>query len=233
MITVFTLSYNEQLQLPNLINHYRERFPGCKIVCYDNMSTDDTVSIAKNNNCDVISYDTNNQIVDSKYLEIKNNCWKNASTDWVLVCDVDELLDINQDQLLKEEENHSTIIKSEGYNMVSMNDLDSFEDIKYGYRAEPHDKSYLFNKKFIKEINYEPGSHIAKPEGIINFSNKSYIAYHYHFIAKPLLIKRYAMFAKRLSSQNLKNKWGFHYLYTEEQIHKEYERVRSISVKLL
>jgi len=62
--------------LPFMIKWYRERFPNCLIIVYDNESTDRSVQIALENNCKVISYSTNNQLSDSKYLEIKNNCWK-------------------------------------------------------------------------------------------------------------------------------------------------------------
>ena len=104
MITVYTIAYNEELIMQFMIDHYRSRFPGCNIVVYDNMSTDNTTKIARANDCEVIQYDTNNQIQDRRYIEIKNNCWKNALTEWVLICDMDELLDINAEQLKKEEE---------------------------------------------------------------------------------------------------------------------------------
>src|SRR3990167_11265325 len=99
MITVYTITYNESLLIQFMIDHYRSRFPDCRIVVYDNISTDDTVKIALANGCEVIPYDTNGQIQDSHYIQIKNNCWKDAKTDWVLICDMDELLDINTAQL--------------------------------------------------------------------------------------------------------------------------------------
>ena len=65
-----------------MIKWYRERFPNCLIIVYDNESTDRSVQIALENNCKVISYSTNNQLSDSKYLEIKNNCWKTDYTSY-------------------------------------------------------------------------------------------------------------------------------------------------------
>jgi len=233
MITVYTVAYNEELQIQFLIDHYRLRFSNCDIVVYDNQSSDNTVAIAKANNCEVISYDTNNQIQDSKYLEIKNNCWKSAKTDWVLVCDVDELLDINESQLKNEENNSVTIIKSEGYNMVNMEDNLDLDGIKYGARTEYHDKSYLFNKKFINEINYEPGCHKCNPIGIASYSNNAYKLYHYNFINEKLSIEKYKSYAFRLSQENLKNGWGNHYLRTAEEVSSEYNNIRNKAIKLL
>ena len=102
MITIYTICFNEELILPFFVKWYRKKFPNCRIIIYDNYSTDSTEKIALQNNCQVIKYDSNNQIRDDLYLNIKNNCWKDAETDWVLVCVVDELLDINQTQLIGE-----------------------------------------------------------------------------------------------------------------------------------
>ena len=233
MINVYTIAYNEELQIKFLIDHYRLRFPNCHIVVYDNMSTDNTVSIAESNGCEVISYDTNNQIQDSKYLKIKNNCWKNALNDWVLVCDVDELLDINEMQLKEEEYKNITIIRSEGYNMVNMEDNLDIYGIKHGARTVYHDKSYLFNKKFISDINYEPGCHKCNPVGFVSYSENAYKLYHYNFINENLSVEKYQIYRNRLSPENLKNGWGNHYLHTDEQVRAEFKDVRNKAIKLL
>ena len=145
-ITIYTIAYNEEFMLPFFIKWYKDKFSDCKIVIYDNYSTDNTVQIALDNNCEVIQYDTNNQLSDSKYLEIKNNCWKDATTDWVLVCDVDELLDINSSLLNTDQ----TLFKSKGYNMCNVENIDNILDIKYGIESSAYDKVLCFNKKYIK-----------------------------------------------------------------------------------
>ena len=62
--------------LPYFIRHYRKNFPDCRIIVYDNHSTDATVKIAEAADCEVIPYDTGNHLDDMKYLEIKNHCWQ-------------------------------------------------------------------------------------------------------------------------------------------------------------
>lgn len=232
MLTLYTVAYNEDMFIQFMIDHYREKFPNCNIVVYDNMSTDNTVYIAKKNGAQVIQYDTNNQINDSKYLEIKNNCWKNATTDWVIICDADELLNINQEQLLEEESRGNTIISTEGYNMVNMEDNYDLYNIKYGARATQYDKSYLFNKKYIKEINYEVGCHKSNPIGTVKLSDNKYPAYHYNFVNIDLCIEKYKAYGKRLSYENLKYGWGNHYLNSEEKIRSEFNEIRSKAIKL-
>lgn len=232
MITIFAPVYNEDKIIWHFINHYRKRFPNCNIVFYNNMSDDYTIPIIVDNGCSFIDYDTNNQICDSKYLEIKNNCWKNSETDWVLVCDADEFLDINENQLKEEENNGTTIIKSSSYHMINHNNDFKIENITHGVRAENHDKLLLFNKRYIKDINYEPGCHRSNPIGNVKFNTNEYIMYHYKFLNLDYTLYRYELFSKRLSPENKKNNWGFHYTWAKDKIISEYNQMLKSSVKL-
>ena len=220
MITIYTIAYNEEIILPYFIKWYKKRFPDCRIVIYDNESTDNTVKIALENNCEIISYSTNNQLSDSTYLKIKNNCWKTANTNWVLVCNSDEFLDISIEDLKKEK---STIIRSKGFNMYNLTKDETVENTTYGVRARQYDKFYLFNKKFINEINYEAGCHSAKPKGKIIYSEKSYLLLHFSYIGENYIIERYKRNVNRLSDENIKNGWGIHYKETEKIIKDKFK----------
>ncbi len=233
MITVYTLAYNEELFIQFMIDHYRERFPNCRIVLYDNMSTDDTVKIAKQNGCEIIPYDTKGLLMDSRFLEIKNSCWKTATTDWVVVCDMDELVDITEDQLRDEEQQGSTIITCNTYDMVNMENNTDIAGIKYGTKSPLPGKTCLFNKKFISEINYDPGCHTCHPIGDVKYSSKAYILYHYASLGEDVTIARFKARASRLSPENLQNRWGYHYLMTPKEIRDEYieERKKAIKVR--
>src|SRR3989344_7410362 len=118
MITVYTITYNEEILIQFMIDHYRERFPGCRIVVYDNMSTDNTVKIALANDCEIVPFDTHNEFQDRRHMEIKNNCWKDAKTDWVLMCDLDELVNIHEAELKIEEKLGTSMIRCEFYDMI-------------------------------------------------------------------------------------------------------------------
>lgn len=230
---LFVMAYNEELFLQYMIDHYRKNFPGCFITVYDNQSTDRTAEIARLNNCEVLEFNTNNQIDDFKTRELKNNCWKGANTDWVLVCDVDELLDINEEQLKKEELNGTTIIKSIGFNMVNMNDDYNFDNIKYGTRVPQYDKYYLFSKKNINEILYQCGGHSASPRGNIKLSETAYKLYHYKGIHPDYLIARFKWTAKRLSQNNIKHGMGLYWLNVpEEKIRADFECARQGAIKI-
>ena len=212
------MAYNEEIKMQFMIDHYKKRFINCHFVIYDNYSIDNTHSIAEKNNCEIRMYDSNNQIDDMNLRDLKNSCWKDAKTDWVLICDVDELLDITEQDLIKEESLGSTIIRTDGWNMINLEENDDLYSIKYGIRAANYDKNYLFNKRFIKEIKYECGCHRSSPDGIIKYSDKIYKLYHYSFINTNFLIERYKYTAKRLSETNKKYGMGSYHLASEEEI---------------
>lgn len=232
MVTVYTLTYNEELLIKFMVDHYLQRFPECRIVVHDNLSTDQTVKIALEEGCEVIPYDTQNQLSDRRFLEIKNNCWKNALTDWVLVCDLDELLDINETQLKTEEASGATIIRSETYDMINLKDNLDIAGIKYGVASPLPGKLCLFNKKYVSEINYDPGCHNCNPQGKVVYSKRAYRLYHYASLGESATIERFKIRAARLSPENLKNRWGFHYLMTPEEIREEYATERAKAVKV-
>lgn len=231
MITLYTITYNEELLIKFMIDHYRTRFPGCRIVVYDNISSDNTVKIAKENGCEVIPYDTNNQLQDLTYIKIKNNCWKNALTDWVLICDLDELLDINKAQLEEEERLGTSIVRARGYNMVNTTDNLDIAKMHYGERDSGNDKSYLFNKKLINEINYEIGCHNCDPRGSIRYSKKAYKLYHYCYLNYHVSVRRFRVFSQRMSPENIAGGWG-NYSLTRKEIRALYTEAWKHKVKV-
>ena len=243
MVTIYNISFNEEIILQKFIDHYKYQFPNCEIVIYDNQSTDKTKEIALKNGCKILEYNSNNEIRDDLYLEIKNNCWKQAKTDWVLICDTDEFLDINQEQLEKED---CSIILSKGYNMVNLEDDLIFDNIKFGIRAKQYDKYYLFNKSKIKEINYEAGCHSANPKGEIKFSKNVYNLFHYTMLSEQYLVDRYKRNFERLSKENKKYGWGIQYSDSEQTIrdrfttakkwfseNKQFNSEQAINIKMI
>jgi hypothetical protein len=214
--------------LPYFVAHYRKRFPNCKIVVYDNESIDKTVEIAESLGCQILTYKTDNRLNDLVYLEIKNNCWKNE-LNWVIIADCDELVDISENDLINEK---ATIIMFEAYNMVNLrNDL-NIEGITNGVRAESYDKAYCFNASKIDEIGYGAGCHWFEPKGLVEYSENIYKAYHYKYINIDYMINRHAIFASRLSDENIRRGYGAHYMYGEQQIIEEFETARKQSIKI-
>jgi hypothetical protein len=75
--------------LPYFLNHYSKMVD--KIVVYDNQSTDNSVEILKSfKGCEIEirDYNTNNEIQDGTLMMVKNNCWKNDNSDYIIVLDI-------------------------------------------------------------------------------------------------------------------------------------------------
>jgi hypothetical protein len=222
MITIHMIAYNEEKIIGFMIENYKKYLPNCNIVLYDNESTDNTKHIALDYGCSVITYKTNNTLSDAKYLEIKNNCWKDSKTKWNIACDCDELTVITEDDIIHEEKLGSNIISFEGYSMMNNADNVDLYSMKHGFRDNGYDKQYLFNKAQIKEINYEPGCHKSKPipenNYNIKFSDKKYKALHFKYLSPNYTICRNYLFANRLSSENKEKGWGIHYNFSDQSV---------------
>ena len=96
-VHIFLLCYNEEFLLPKTIHHYKTYLPNCHITIYDNESTDNSVNIAKQLGCSIVSWKTTDEIDDEKYVEIKNTCWNGLHDGaWVIVGDMDEWFNRSQ-----------------------------------------------------------------------------------------------------------------------------------------
>jgi glycosyltransferase involved in cell wall biosynthesis len=234
-ITIHTVTYNEELLMQLMVDHYRARFPNCHIVVYDNQSTDRTVEIAKANGCEIRHYDSGGQVNDQMLWETKNTCWKNAKTDWVLVCDLDEMLDITEQQLIEEDAQGVTKIKCECYHMVNMEDNLDVRGITHGARDPRdtvYDKDLLFNKKFV-DINYiNNDCHFTNSKGTIK-NSKPYKMFHYKYVNPDLFVNKQKISASRLSEINRKNGWGAQCLRDEGNLRNEFQQARDAAVKIL
>lgn len=228
ILSVYTITYNEETLLPFFIKHWRSRFKNCPITIFDNESTDNTINIAKSNNCVVIPYSTNNTLQNKKLSEIKNNCWKNAKSKFVAVQECDELTDIYLDDLINAD---WTLIKTKGYCMVQKNN-EPIEQIVHGFYSQPYSKTTIFNKMEIKEINYNIGAHEASPEGNINYSNKIFNLYHYSPMTEDHVVKRWNSNRLRRSSQDKERGWGSHYEQSEQKLRDWFKYTQKISTKV-
>ena len=225
-MTIYTITYNEELMLPFFVAHYRRNFPDCKIVIYDNESTDNTAIIATKLGCEVRVNATNGKLDDLKYIEIKNNCWRESKGS-VMVVDVDELIHITPKDL-----ENCTAITLKGYNMVSLNS-EPLKDITHGVRSIDYDKFCCFDASQITDVNYGMGCHNANPKGNIQMSFQTYLMAHYKYIDANYMVARFRRNAERMSAANLKHGWGGHYLMKEQQIIEEFTFAQKQAIKVL
>ena len=233
MITIYCITFNEEIILPYFIRHYRANFPDCRIIIYDNYSTDATRLIAESAGCEVILYDTNNQLDDMKYLEIKNHCWQGQKDDWAIICDCDEFFDLNAELLLWEAKQGATIIRSQGYDMVNLENNNDIHNITHAVKNDRYSKVYCFNTKAVKEINYAPGCHDCAPvantinyHGELKQSVNAYACYHYRYLNPNFLLRRYNQNKVRMCDNNKRKGMGSQYFQSAQQINAEFETLR-------
>lgn len=220
-LTVFLIAYNEAIMLPYTIAHYRSRFPGCRIVVYDNFSEDITADIAIAAGCEVRDFWTDNKMDDQALVNVKNNCWK-GEQGWVIVCDVDELLDATYKDL-----SGCTVFDSEVIDMIG-NQGDP-ERVRLGV-SYPHcpRKMTCFHAPSVESMNYGFGAHTAMPIGHISISTGLKI-YHYKYLSPEYIIARNAAIGARLSPSNKRLGLSFHYLFGKRKVRRIFRRLRKMA----
>ena len=194
IVTVFMLCFNEERILDFTVNAYRRLFHHCKIVIYDNESTDKSVEKAKALDCEVRSYSTGNKLDEILMTKMRNTVWKDATTPWVIVCDMDEIITANQNDLIAEDKKGTNILKTYGYEMYGKSEKDDLSNIKVnsiinGQTSTGHSKTICFRADQIADINFSPGAHtsdpVAKDGYEVKFSEKEYPLYHFKKMGIP------------------------------------------------
>lgn len=202
-IDVFAICYNEEVMLPHFIKHYKDNF-GAKITIYDNFSTDKSQQIIQDLGCNLITYDSGGQIRDDLYLGIKNECWKKSKAKWVIVCDVDEFIEVPKEPIDK-----CSIISTKGYDMIGM------PPSRKGVANPMYNKSIMFRPNCLKQIGYQPGAHKCDPSGKVVYSELPVNLLHYKYISEEYVYARHTMYQSRLSDINITYGWGDNYLNTD------------------
>lgn len=216
-IEIFIPMYNEEELLPYTIAFYRERLPNCDITLLDNVSTDNSVEIAKKLKCKVVHWGSNNEINDLKLIELKNNCWKKSKADYIFVIDMDEWVNILPNQIT------GTLLRHNAYEMVGEGETP--DKVNRGVRTPTSDKVFGFKRTVIKDINFHIGAHSCSPFGKVIENDFMPNMYHMRYFNVDRLINRYKVLANRLSELNKTNSWGWHYNNKEETIRKEYNEL--------
>jgi len=226
VVHVYGVCWNEETILPYFLRHYASIAD--KITIFDNMSTDNSVSIIKK--CPIakiIPYDSGGQVRDDIYTQIKNNAWKRSRglADWVIFVDMDEFIwhkDLTA--YLKEcKRNSITLLVPKGFDMVS-NALPKtsgmiYDEIKAGFFNRFMCKPCIFDPNAVREINFAWGSHHAKPAGRVVLGRaKELKLLHYKMLGLDRFLKRSEDLAQRQSEFNRSKGLGFHQRLSRDEL---------------
>lgn len=228
IVHYYSICWNEEKLLPYVLDYYS---PICeKMIFLDNESDDRSPEIIRSyKNAEVRNYSSNGEIRDDIYIQIKNNIWKESrgKADWVIVCDVDEIL-YHPDLIVKLDELKKqgvSIIKPHGFDMYAEDYPEhSLLEITSGIKDNRLlGKCIIFNPNMIDEINYKIGCHKCYPTGKLKYYRKDDIKLlHYKCLKLDFLLNRFDLLKKRLSDFNIQNKFGKHYLAEKDLIKKKY-----------
>lgn len=226
-VYIFLLCYNEEIMLPHTLKYYKTRFPECEITVFDNYSTDRSYEIAKAAGCRVKRYESKGQQNEKDMMWIRSNMWKEfVGKGWVIMCDMDEWIDITEEQLKEEDKRGTTILTTQGVNMVGeaneeeLHDIDLFA-IQRGFYDNNMSKRVCF-KYPVCAVEYWWGAHTCFPQGHVVNSTTTYLMRHYNYLGEAYLIRKHAhRYARNVLSRNM----GLNQHYHDDQkvIREEYQ----------
>ncbi len=235
VIWLYVICYNEERILPYFLKYYSEHVD--KIILFDNQSTDRTRAIAENcQNVEVRSLNTSGKFSELALMETRNTCWRDATSDFCIVCDADEFLYFNGGSL-KEFIRSCTgydVYVPVGFDMVSrifptFDESYLWDKIKNGAISPGFLKPVLFNRRSIMAMNFAPGSHSDKPKRIDRRRHRIYNSLshgyklrllHYKYIGLDLLYEKHVKDrrSRMIASEFEQHKFGAHYLEAKENL---------------
>ena len=229
-IDVYTVCWNEMAIIPFCIDYWK-RFAR-HVYVFDNGSTDGSVEYLKQYDWITVqpfgNKDCKQNLENSR---IKNEKWKGSDADYVVCCDIDELIIGNNIKEKFEECKKAgcTIIEFD-WLWLAGGDNPKYQEGKYLHELCPNviynlgKKTMVFSPKDIKEMKYTPGAHECKPSGNVKKTYlKDIFCYHINnSLSLEYKINRYKLQNKRLSQEDKKKRWGVHYGYSETKIKEAY-----------
>jgi len=164
-VNVYTVGKNCIEYLPRFIDHYSQAFDDVTIYYFDNNSTDGSYEYAQQRG---VFKDMFPEFSEFLLQDFKNTIWKSHPADWHIVCDVDELLQVTQDDIASLDDSVN-IIKVKGW-QVSDSDPTMF------YKSDHYTKQVMFRSD-IENLVYSIGAHTCYANNK-KFSEKSYNLLH-------------------------------------------------------
>lgn len=235
-VNIFLLCYNEELLLPHAITYYKTKFPNCIITIFDNHSTDKSCEIAEQQGCRIKKFESGEQQNELTLMNVRSNLWKEFVTEsWVIMCDMDEWLDITEEELLTEDQKGTTIITTQGFDMVGeshkedLSDIDVFA-IKRGFYSNHMSKRICFKYPNVA-IEFWWGAHTCFPHGNPVYSEKTYLLKHHNWLGEEYLIRKHM---NRYARNNLSRQQGMneHYYNDNDKIRQSHKDYLATSVEL-
>lgn len=228
---IYILCFNEEIMIERTINHYKKKFPSAKIIILDNYSTDASRDIATENGCEVRFIDTQGSQDEVILKNIRNTIWDEVEEGWVIMCDMDEWLDADEEDLAREEAQGVNVLEVRGYDMVgdsttiALSDID-LDTVQRGVYKQNMSKRVCFRRPDIQSMRYGIGMHtndpLVAPGHTLKFSTRQYVLRHMYYLGLNYLIDKHR---RRYERNELARRLGFyngHYTLDIKQLRSFY-----------
>ena len=223
-LEAYIITWNREDTIHFTIQHYQSF--GCKVILFDNFSTDTTRDIAERMGCDVRLFGRAGELDDQTYLDIKNHAWKRSEADFVIVVDDDEILWHPRllEELKEAKARGNTIFETRGFNIHSdLMPVNDWLDIQTGEQNANYSKTCIVDPKKVKDIRYHFGCHYSRPVGELNYHPVKLYLLHYRDVGGvERLIARHKLYQGRLSEVNKRYNLGHHYTESEQSKRKQW-----------
>lgn len=232
-IHLYAACWNERRMLDFFFRHYDpfvERY-----VIHDDGSTDGSLErLSAHAKVDLRRLDrVDPDSVIASLTHLYNEGWKESrgEADWVIVTNIDEHL-YHPDflgYLLRCKDDGVTCIPALGYQMLS----DAFpaadavlaRDITHGAPWGSLNKLSLFDPNALKQVNYGPGRHVAKPKGARKYPDRDeLLLLHYKYLGKEYAYDRLKELGGGLQDKDVEEGWGTQYRWSEEEFEENWTR---------
>lgn len=244
-IDVHTLAHQQVELVPYVMRHYAG---WANVIAYAGYSTDGTEQLLEKLGARVVFLETHNQANDQIFMDMKNNCWKGSTADWVILTDFDELVHHRTSVYEYLKNTKATVIRPAHYEMYSdtfpVGDEQITELVKTG--APGSCKWNTFRPSEITDMHFGAGCHRAIPQGNViaddwDMNNPNHLprdgnemlTLHYRNLSKDYVYKRNEHTASRLSEINKQNNWGTFVLCSRNAVADYYDNTMKSVTKIL
>ena len=241
-ITVYTFLYNEEHILPYFLKHYSQFVD--KIIVYNNMSTDNSIDILNNwKDCEIEirDFSTDNQYDEGTLMKLRNECWKECNSDYVIVCDMDELLYHPDIKNFISKQSYVDYFTPTGYQMIGDEvptdyTKQIYDIIQNGTEDVGYSKNVLFKRKDLLETNYAAGAHLSSFQGskrLVNCTTDNLKLLHYKWLSVDYGIGKNTHYNDRTSTHSKRHGWGIHYTLKKKEMTDIYNKLKNKSKKIV